>query len=1265
MTLLLLCMSASLAATWGEVPVLAGDPSTMLSLAASTPPTPDAATDLLFIEVRAHVRADGSEEREDRSVERLNTADAVRGFTSIVRTWNDQRQERPDKQVRVVNPDGHVYTLASTAWAPVAGDAADPHVHTERAPAPGLVVGSIVEIDERVVSHPLLPGVRSGRLITSTEYQGRAPARLLVEAPVGVPLRAALRGTDQALAESTVDGIHRFEVTIPGTPDPKDAPAEEDGVPSGQATHPTLDYTTGTSWQAVARGLSNQLDAAMVDPELLALAEATGAGLTGDERLWAGLAAIGTADDAGTTLDTFPSFFGRLPEARRAPAINWADRGVYAVALLRAMGIPADLALIRWGGADLDGTLPGADLFDGVLLRVGGRFLPLFSDLQQPAEFPIAFAGRHVLLVRPDSQGLVPVPMPRPTSHDRVEEAWITRDGVRVTQEGHDRGVFAERMSRSMAVNGLQTTMRLQSGSYPSVQRREDMAVVTTLDDARWSFREPDAAYGTWDGGVYSLRLHPFALSTMLPSLVTDDGATRTREADIGAYTASYTLTAHLPEGYGAIDPPAPIDLTLGDLTLHSSVRVDGATVYVQHTLDTGDGRLTADEVVKLAKAVDDLTKHTALRLAPPAWRDIDAGRVREGIAALRAAAQAAPDDITAQLDLAAALRGAHLGEAARDTLQAALTRHPDDHPLQVALGHALLRDRYGGDGPALDRIAGRDALALGLAGDGADADDLATLARAEEYGSSGIRFGGDAPLDRAAADWARAVAAPEGKGYAEDLADVLAVTRRWDALLALSEEQEEPAWGDAATLVQSGPDALRARLAASGRTVDPKVVTLALLGRAYEPVRNLLQRPLSPFFGGDPDHPWELLRVEDKGLSRKDPASVLALYVEAGLAGRADEARALLTPTLAAEKDPLGLTNADAVINPLSVADIFASMPPEVSGSKKLGWRVAWSVSQPKPHRLAVNYLVSSPTGPLIRSVDERSCQLGLEVLSRAQSHDTKGAAQWLAWAREDMPAEFKDSAWGELPAATPLDVQGAVLAARCGIAEALPVLEASTDAGSERLRLAALSRAYSGLSRWSDLERVSGRLHALTPEARAWQWHANALWRQGKVAETDAWAHSAPNAAAVCTTRIDAAGIAGDLAALDRAAEECLRQDGDPAAILNERVWWAMFQPGDEARELADAKEAARLGGYRKEATNHTLALLLSTSDDPDGALELLDGVIDASALDGSWELVRGKIAADLGYPEVAREIWALVPADPSPYSVGALAAAWRGAP
>jgi hypothetical protein len=213
--------------------------------------------------------------------------------------------------------------------------------------------------------------------------------------------------------------------------------------------------------------------------------------------------------------------------------------------------------------------------------------------------------------------------------------------------------------------------------------------------------------------------------------------------------------------------------------------------------------------------------------------------------------------------------------------------------------------------------------------------------------------------------------------------------------------------------------------------------------------------------------------------------------------------------------------------------------------------------------------------------------------------------------------------------------------------------------------MRLAALSLAYDRLSRWSDLERVSGRLHALTPETRAWTWHATALWRQGKVAETDAWVHSAPNAAAVCSTRIDAAGIAGDLAALDRAADECLRLDGDPAGILNERVWWAMFQPGDEARELADAKEAARLGGYRKAATNHTLALLLSTSDDPNGALELLDGEIGPSALDGSWELVRGKIAADLGYPEVAKEIWALVPADASPYSVGALAATWRSAP
>jgi hypothetical protein len=123
--------------------------------------------------------------------------------------------------------------------------------------------------------------------------------------------------------------------------------------------------------------------------------------------------------------------FGEAAQIPRTPAETLTrrygdckDQAAVLVAMLRAAGIPAHLALLRSGvGQDIEPDLPGIGIFDHAIVYVPGE-PDLWADPTDPFarfnELPLSDQGRMAMIVR-EGGGLIGIPE-SPASENRVIE---------------------------------------------------------------------------------------------------------------------------------------------------------------------------------------------------------------------------------------------------------------------------------------------------------------------------------------------------------------------------------------------------------------------------------------------------------------------------------------------------------------------------------------------------------------------------------------------------------------------------------------------------------------------------------------------------------------------------------------------------------------------------------------------------------------------------------------------------------------------------
>jgi hypothetical protein len=415
-------------------PTFEMDAAQLLEKAREATTAETASVAVLLVESSHELDTLGRRTYRHRLVYQILSEQALDGWSKVESNWVPWRQERPSLRARVITPEGQEHwlepdTIAERPAASGADDIFDDRRILE-APLPGLSVGVVVE--EEVTVRETTAYYEHGSVTTEMLMMG-APiyeGRVSVEAPAATKLRYHVRMLDGAEPQKSRFG-DRQRVVL----DYQNVAAfrgMEEAMPSDIPRFPTFSFSTGKSWQAVARSYSEIVDARIAESDmdsLLSQAEKHESPATSsvpdallswvhDRVRYTGLE-LGIAGVVPYTPDeTVQRKFG-----------DCKDQATLLTALLRAKGIPASVALLQTGpGQDLEAELPGLGRFDHAIVFIPGSpdlWIDPTSTYSRAGELPLSVQGRLALVAAPDSRELVRIPATESQDNGAVEQRHI------------------------------------------------------------------------------------------------------------------------------------------------------------------------------------------------------------------------------------------------------------------------------------------------------------------------------------------------------------------------------------------------------------------------------------------------------------------------------------------------------------------------------------------------------------------------------------------------------------------------------------------------------------------------------------------------------------------------------------------------------------------------------------------------------------------------------------------------------------------------
>jgi tetratricopeptide (TPR) repeat protein/transglutaminase-like putative cysteine protease len=886
----------------------AASPTELLA-SAQTAPAGDWPVVILHEDLHVTVDERHRATRRWRVVYVVRTEDGVDEWGSVAASWSPFFQDRPVLRARVIAPGGRSAeldprTISDEPVALVRGVATDRR--RLEAPLPALQIGSVVE--REIVWTDRVPQLVAGttqfvelgndvptqRTLASITVLGRrAPRVLEIELPRGVKPRVERDAARQ---------VWSYELgPLPSNP------GREPYAPGDVRVGPYVAVATAGSWNAIAREYRHLIDARIaagpvtLPPELsrtptLASARAITAWLHRRVR-WSGIGLGQSSNVPVTPAETLARGIG-----------GTIDKATLLVALLRQARIPAELALLDIGfGADLHPELPGASVFDHVVVRarVAGRdvWIEPGSDLLDVGRLSPGVAGRRALIVAEGTTNLTKTPGLQPADNVvrevRTFELAETGPATRVTEVSRMHGVFATR-TRAWIRDTEPDKVASRLAEYARGEYRAaslERHATTAAEDLDTPFeqtvvaRRSSRAYT--DRAQIEIELFPGDTLDELPELFDDEEWTGSRRTDLVWPTPHvYEIENRLvvPHGYTMPAPAPARTRRFGTVSFTERHRIEARVFVVTFRFETGV-RTTPAQFTSVVKGIAQLRdERVDITIPHTGWSLAVAGKPREALAEIDRLIASHPTAAVHHTQRAFVLFRVGLGFAARRAAREAIALEPDDADAQVVLGWVLRHDtlgrEYGFDHDRAGAIAAyRRARALDPTHAGAVAD-LATLLQHDEHGRL---FGPGADLAGAIDAWRAArELEPTEPAHANSLMLALLVAGRFAELEATARELPASTERDsvliAAVGATTGPAAARdlASTLASGTARDVRIdaaAALLLVARAYDPARALalpggelrktphhqavldqLQRHVTPLRPADPKsvvHEW------------------------------------------------------------------------------------------------------------------------------------------------------------------------------------------------------------------------------------------------------------------------------------------------------------------------------------------------------------------------------------------------------------------------
>jgi tetratricopeptide (TPR) repeat protein len=814
----------------------AGDPFTstaadLRSASAAMPPSKDYGAQVIFEEGIYRIAADGTLKYRHRLIFRVDTQAAVQGWAENAASWDPWYENPVQLDARILQPDGSFAVLdqKTVTDAPVKGDDNETFSsrRVRRAPLPGMAVGSIVE--EMQTFDGKAPYFSNGELyrffFTDNVPVGRE--RLIVELPESLPFKDQIQQLPGLSVTRTVtDGTRRvvYEAT-------NVAASHESDIDLATNTPlvPRVEFSTGKSWAAVAAGY-----AALADPQTVT-SEAQSI-LPKDlpaERM-ARIQAIVKVLHHEVRYTGVEFGAAALTPQHPAAVIqrhygDCKDKATLLVAMLRAAGIPANLALLTTGpGLNVDPTLPGINQFDHAIVYVPAAKRgedPLWIDAT--AEFfavgslPYVDQDRNALIIAPETSSLTRTPEPRPEDSVLVEARTFTLPelGPSHVEEVSETHGYIDAEYRSDY--GGPDTPKIHENMENYVKNAYLAKKLTSIQHGDGTdFDHPFNLTLVADGanrGLTSLidgevAIFPSATAYSLPKWFSTEPPAQGPDMSPDAkhdlelaqqsrppqfvfrpFIAEQRVRILVPAGFTLRPLPPDKTTQLGTATLTETYSAaEPGVVTVSFRFNSGPGKLTADQALALRTAILQLDKreYVGIHFDQAGMKALAAGNIRQALEIDRGLIATAPTDAYHRIHLARALLDAGIGSEAQAEARKATELDPKLAAAYETLGwtleHNALGERFG---KGFDLPGALAAYKRAIQLDPDDNDPRFDLAILSEFDARGTRYADDADMPAAIAGYKDLIDRNKDKGddaisqYRENLLYVLLYDRQFAEL--------------------------------------------------------------------------------------------------------------------------------------------------------------------------------------------------------------------------------------------------------------------------------------------------------------------------------------------------------------------------------------------------------------------------------------------------------------------------------------------------
>jgi transglutaminase-like putative cysteine protease/Flp pilus assembly protein TadD len=1266
-------------------------------------------------------------------VYKVLTQKGAEGWDSLSVGWEPWHDARPVIKVRVIAPDFSVHPLDPNAITEKPAREGDYKIYSDakrlHAPFPAIAPGVVVEEEfSESETEPIFASGRFGQISFGRERIPIAHSHVLFDAPATLPLRFGnLLLPDLKPVRAEANG--RVTFTFEQGPMEGFEPREPN-LPPDVARFPELRFSTGASWQSIAAAYAKIVEDHAATAAVQPTVDKLIAGKKSAAEKEAALIDYLDREVRYTGIE-----FGEAAIVPHDPAETLShkygdckDKATLLVTMLRAAGIPAYVALLHVGSRmDVPADLPGMGSFDHAIVYMPGNprhkepalWIDATDRYARLGQLPPDDQGRLALIARAETTALVKTQ--EDTSKENVlqesRELDLAENGpanaLEITRpmgifESHYRSYYADKPDKETR-EGLTNYVKSQYAADKLVSaERTDPADLSRQFELTLKCEKAKRGYTGLDGAQAAIRLD--GLFQRLPDELKKredadekkkqddkDKPKKPRTADWWlneASTVEWNYRIVPPDGFVPKELPADATIPVGPalLTEKFSREKDGV-VAARLTFDTVKRRYTVAEATELRNKVAELIDGPAIlvNFESKGAALLHEGKVGEALAAYRSLIVLHPKEAVHHLQMANVLLEAGMGEAARAEAREAVKLDPNSAQAERILAYVLKHDLVGRNlRPGSDLNGAAEAFRAAIKLEPDDHETQANLAILLEYDPAGRRYGGQAKMKEAIAEYQKI-----GQDKLEELGikNNLAFALFYGgdpagAIKAAQNLNPQPA-----ALIAASEAVLhgsKAGLAEANKRSSDDAAFKESARTAGELLMKIRQYPLAADFleaGAAGDNAAQTMglarvlrnaqrheelrfantpadQVKRAFLLSMDPevteAKLEAVFSRNALAELKNEDAEEKKSALEAGKKMNSWLARDDSSMDVEVDYRLQEFDPKGEGSDDLGYREKVQYT----NGANGTYFVVKEAGQYkILDTDSKPNSIALEMLDRIKAGDLKGAKALLDWLREDLHLNGGDDPlggatfprfWTKGQAADARKMKLAAAAILVGakptVAQEVAILEealkdaSATDREKNNIQLA-LADGYALQQDFAKLLEASSELLKQVPESRqAFIYNVQALMGLGRHDQAIALADERlklldgdPDALLM---KMEIEADRGNFAAARGWAQKLIDRGKENAGLLNNIAWYALFTGKVVDADIAAAIKSTQLA-KDDPSILHTLACLYAETGKTKEAHDLLLRGMDDMNLDepnDAYWYAFGRIAEQYGEREIA---------------------------